>query len=130
MAHSFGSTQQAINSSDSLEIINDESQESNENNSCVSKTPSSQPQGIVQRISQATYLHYRQTTLWCTNQSGYNKMFPTAPIRENSEITPEFHLPQIDITSVTDNLNDSADKEKQIKSISIAECKTNLKTRG
>jgi hypothetical protein len=130
MAHSFDSTQQTIKSCHSLEMINDESKESNEKNSCESKTSSSQPQGIVQRISQATYLHYRQTTLWCANQPGYNKMLPTAPIREGSEITPEFHLPQIDITSVTDTLNDSANKETQIKSISIIDCKTNLKAKG
>jgi len=130
MAHSVSSTKQTIHSSDSIDMTTDESEESHQNNNCESIASTSQPQGIVQRISQATYLHYRQTTLWCTNQPGYNKMLPTAPIQEESEITPQTNSPQIDITSEADTLSQSANSETQINYISIAACKTNLKTRG
>lgn len=130
MAHSVGSTKQTIHSSGSIDIITSESEESHQNNICVSIASTSQPQGVVQRISKATYLHYRQTTLWCTNQSGYNKMLPTVPIREESEITSQTHSPQIDITSETETLKDSANNETQINSISIADYKLNLKNRG
>ena len=74
---------------DQMMSNNNETQESDTNYEPIIDD-NNQTEGLVQRInrmSHGAYVQYRQTSLWCHNQSGYNQMSPTPTIREESHIS-------------------------------------------
>ena len=135
MAHSFGSTNQMIASDTIDDIIIDESKQSEQNNvDCQTIVSNSQPQGIVQRIrgiGHQTYLHYRQTTLWCANQPGYNQINVVPTIREESHTSSSSLAVQTETSSETESPSDSEDNDRtQITSVSINDKKLSLRAKG
>ena len=125
--------QKQMIASDTIEdIIIEESEQSDQNNSVdQSIVNNSEPQGIVQRIrgiGHQTFVHYRQTALWCSSQPGYNQMIPNPTIREEVNTSSAV---QTDISSEAESQSESEDSDRtQISSISVSDRKLSLKTKG